>query len=119
MHSPTDTILLVVQCELFSHDRETNQTLVYAPWTMQALSESSPNERKPEHIRNLIGATVSNVYHLNNQDNVPGTYFIFHDLSIRTEGTFTLKFTFINIGNWLVFFSTIFLQHEKFFFSTN
>ncbi|KAI8884238.1 hypothetical protein K501DRAFT_271905 [Backusella circina FSU 941] len=113
--NPTDTILLVLQCELFSHDKETNQTLVYAPWTMQSFSESGPTERKPEHIRNLIGATVSSVYHLNDENNVPGTFFIFHDLSIRTEGIFTLKFTFIDIGNWLLYNKKSLFIHSKYY----
>ncbi|GAN08639.1 conserved hypothetical protein [Mucor ambiguus] len=66
--------------------------LVYTPW-----SANSSND-KPEYVRNLIGSSVSNAYHLYNEDNEPGTYFIFHDLSVRTEGTFVLKFVFANLA---------------------
>ncbi|ORZ00849.1 velvet factor, partial [Syncephalastrum racemosum] len=31
-------------------------------------------------------------------NNCPGVFFIFHDLSVRTEGRFRLKFTFIDLA---------------------
>ncbi|KAI8879559.1 hypothetical protein K501DRAFT_325447 [Backusella circina FSU 941] len=94
--NPADTVLFVVQCELYSEDKEVNKTLVYAPWSVSSRDED-PN-KKPEFVRSLMGSTVSNVYHLYNEDNVPGTYFIFHDLSVRTEGVFRLKFVFVNLA---------------------
>lgn len=61
-------------------------------------SEKQNLSGKPEYVRNLIGSTVSNAFHLQNQQNQAGTYFIFHDLSVRTEGIFTLKFIFVNLA---------------------
>ncbi|CEP15155.1 hypothetical protein [Parasitella parasitica] len=89
---PEDSILFLVQCELFNVSKTENRTLVYTPW-----SSSSSND-KPEYVRNLIGSSVSNAYHLYNEFDKPGTYFIFHDLSVRTEGTFVLKFVFANLA---------------------
>ncbi|KAL9539569.1 hypothetical protein MBANPS3_010185 [Mucor bainieri] len=89
---PEDSILFLVQCELYNVGKTENRTLVYTPW-----SANSSND-KPEYVRNLIGSSVSNAYHLYNENNEPGTYFIFHDLSVRTEGTFVLKFVFANLA---------------------
>jgi hypothetical protein len=94
--SPADTVLFVAHCELYSEDKEVNKTLVYAPWSVSSRDED-PN-KKPEFVRSLMGSTVSNAYHLYNEDNVPGAYFIFHDLSVRTEGVFRLKFIFMNLA---------------------
>lgn len=98
---PEDSILFLAQCELYAADRYENRTIVYTPWS----SSSAPSylnddtqRSKPEYVRNLIGSTVSNAYHLHNQSDQPGTYFIFHDLSVRTEGIFTLKFVFVNLA---------------------
>lgn len=81
-----------MQCELLNIAKTENRTLVYTPW-----SSNSSNE-KPEYVRNLIGSSVSNAYHLYNEFDKPGTYFIFHDLSVRTEGAFVLKFVFANLA---------------------
>lgn len=76
---------------------------MHTPWSSMAPSFLTSNEKerfagKPEYVRNLIGSTVSNAYHLLNQQNQAGIYFIFHDLSVRTEGNFTLKFVFVNLA---------------------
>ncbi|CAG8742237.1 428_t:CDS:2, partial [Dentiscutata erythropus] len=51
----------------------------------------------PLNTRNLMGHCTSSAYVLNNHAGQKGIYFIFQDLSVRTEGTFTLKFSFCNI----------------------
>lgn len=83
---------------------------MYTPWSSAISTTANTNESnqnpnpkqkgvgKPEYVRNLIGSSVSNAYHLYNEHDQPGTYFIFHDLSIRTEGTFRLKFEFFNLS---------------------
>jgi hypothetical protein len=48
-------------------------------------------------VRNLLGSVVSNAFCLNNLNNEPGVYFVFYDLSVRTEGTFTLQFRFSDL----------------------
>lgn len=94
--------MFLAQCELYSADKTENRTIVYTPWssiTPAFLEDQSTHKHgKPEYVRNLIGSTVSNAYHLYNQSEQHGTYFIFHDLSVRTEGTFTLKFVFVNLA---------------------
>lgn len=45
-------------------------------------------------IRNLTGACVATAFKLYDLDDDMGVWFIFHDLSVRTEGEFRLKFSF-------------------------
>lgn len=52
----------------------------------------------PAPTRSLMGAVVSNAYQLTNSDHTPGIFFIFQDLSVRIEGTFCLKFMFMNLS---------------------
>ncbi|KAI8975773.1 velvet factor, partial [Mycotypha africana] len=59
---PEDSVLFLVQCELYNEDMTENRTLVYTPW--------STNQQQ-------------------HNDN---------DLSVRTEGIFTLKFVFIDLA---------------------
>ncbi|KAG2238069.1 hypothetical protein INT48_002636 [Thamnidium elegans] len=116
---PEDSILFLAQCELYNADKTENRTLVHTPWSSMAPSFLNSSEKqklsgKPEYVRNLIGSTVSNAYHLHNQQNQAGTYFIFHDLSVRTEGTFTLKFIFVNLAAGEPLTMTTHIQQEVF-----
>ncbi|CAG8721175.1 15083_t:CDS:2, partial [Dentiscutata heterogama] len=56
----------------------------------------------PSSTRNLMGHCTSSAYVLNNHSGQQGIYFIFQDLSVRTEGTFTLKFSFCNVKELMV-----------------
>ncbi|KAF1360329.1 hypothetical protein EJ07DRAFT_116244 [Lizonia empirigonia] len=51
------------------------------------------------HTRNLIGQISVNAFKLNDPDGKPGFWFVLQDLSVRTEGTFRLKFMIFNIGS--------------------
>ncbi|KAF9088888.1 hypothetical protein BGX23_007031 [Mortierella sp. AD031] len=44
--------------------------------------------------RNLTGSTVASGNLLFNLENEQGVYFVFQDVSVRSEGVFTLKFSF-------------------------
>jgi len=57
-------------------------------------SSSSP----PGYNRTLIGQLCSSAQRLNDEDKKPGIWFIFPDLSVRTEDWFRLKFSFFNVG---------------------
>ncbi|KAL8673771.1 MAG: hypothetical protein Q9168_001832 [Polycauliona sp. 1 TL-2023] len=48
--------------------------------------------------RNLIGSLGVSAFKLSNCQNAMGVWFILQDLSVRTEGTFRLKLSFINVG---------------------
>lgn len=47
--------------------------------------------------RNLIGQVSSSATQLKDLDKKPGLWFIFQDLSVRTEGVFRLKFSFFDL----------------------
>ncbi|KAM3579656.1 hypothetical protein VKS41_008108 [Umbelopsis sp. WA50703] len=53
---------------------------------------------EPAPIRNLTGQTIANACQLLDSDNKPGLFFVFPDLSIRTEGRFTLRFVLIDLS---------------------
>ncbi|KAK2058689.1 hypothetical protein LY76DRAFT_513663 [Colletotrichum caudatum] len=48
--------------------------------------------------RNLIGSTASSAFKLNDVDDHIGIWFIMQDLSVRTEGHFRLRFSFVNVA---------------------
>lgn len=49
--------------------------------------------------RNLIGNLVTNAFKLFDDKNEKGIWFILHDLSVRIEGEFKLKFSFVDLSN--------------------
>jgi hypothetical protein len=51
--------------------------------------------------RNLIGSLTASAFRLKDDKDVPGIWFILQDLSVRTEGTFRLKFSFLNLGMYV------------------
>ena len=99
-----DSTLFLVQCELFNENRTEERNLVYTPWstptssTTPHINTNNTNNGKPNYVKNLIGSSYSNAYHLYDENQTPGIYFIFQDLSVRTEGSFTLKFVFFNLA---------------------
>ena len=48
--------------------------------------------------RNLIGSLTASAFRLQDDNKEWGIWFITQDLSVRTEGTFRLKFSFLNLG---------------------
>ncbi|ORX97199.1 hypothetical protein K493DRAFT_314173 [Basidiobolus meristosporus CBS 931.73] len=52
----------------------------------------------PHHVRNLLGSLISSAYYLSDTNGKAGIFFIFPDLSVRTEGRFTLRFSFIDLS---------------------
>lgn len=48
-------------------------------------------------MRNLAGATVASAEKLYDLDGNLGIFFIFQDISLRTEGVFKLEFSLMDI----------------------
>ncbi|KAI8642958.1 velvet factor-domain-containing protein [Parasitella parasitica] len=101
--------LFVVQCDLCSENGEEQRSHVYnpssaAPASVSPATDSKPTTgtllsfQDPAPTRSLMGAVVSNAYQLTDHKNEPGIFFIFQDLSVRIEGTFCLKFMFIDLS---------------------
>ncbi|KAI9027326.1 velvet factor-domain-containing protein [Phycomyces nitens] len=131
--SPSDSMFFLVQCDLYCENKIENCSVVYAPWSVP-LSGTHPNTpqgkeretqspgsmsgvislRKPQFLRNLTGSINSNAYHLMNPNNEMGVYFIFHDLSVRTDGRFTLKFMLMNLAAGEPFTMSTSIQTEMY-----
>jgi Velvet factor len=48
--------------------------------------------------RNLIGSLTASAFRLKDHKDVQGIWFVLQDLSVRTEGKFRLKLSFLNLG---------------------
>ncbi|RFU25519.1 hypothetical protein B7463_g10808, partial [Scytalidium lignicola] len=48
--------------------------------------------------RNLIGSLSASAFRLTDPDDRIGIWFVLQDLSVRTEGSFRLRFSFVNVG---------------------
>lgn len=48
--------------------------------------------------RNLIGSLAVNAFKLTDADGKLGLWFVLQDLSVRTEGPFRLKCSFVDVG---------------------
>ncbi|CAM1507364.1 Fc.00g070050.m01.CDS01 [Cosmosporella sp. VM-42] len=48
--------------------------------------------------RNLIGSLAASAFRLSDTHDHMGIWFVLQDLSVRTEGPFRLRFSFVNVG---------------------
>ncbi|QRV73007.1 velvet factor [Ceratobasidium sp. AG-Ba] len=51
-----------------------------------------------QYTRTLVGPLSANASRLVDADDQPGIFFLFQDLSVRTEGTFRLRMRLMNVG---------------------
>ncbi|KAI9257974.1 velvet factor-domain-containing protein [Phascolomyces articulosus] len=106
-----DSKLYVVHCDLYCENRKEIRSVVYLPSSVPPenkrkriddynppIEEKIISLRQPKSVRNLTGSLTANASHLLNENKEPGTYFVFHDLSVRTDGRFTLKFMFMDLA---------------------
>ncbi|KAJ1665226.1 hypothetical protein IW140_003504 [Coemansia sp. RSA 1813] len=90
----------VVSATLWAPHSDNDRSIVINPNTlpgsvpMYQSSTSVMSLNEPVKVRNLVGTTVSNAYLLKDEHDELHIFFIFHDLSVRTEGQFRLKFQF-------------------------
>ncbi|CAG8538877.1 1605_t:CDS:2 [Paraglomus brasilianum] len=94
--------MFVVHAGLWSNNRKEERSLVINPSSIPTQSTGPSSTvmslNGPTCTRNLMGSLTSSAYTLTNQHGQQGIYFVFQDLSVRTEGTFTLKFQFADIS---------------------
>ena len=65
------------------------------------------NQSGGQFTRNLIGSLTASAFRLKDDKDVLGIWFILQDLSVRTEGHFRLRFSFLNLGMSLPFQITL------------
>ncbi|KAF8978175.1 hypothetical protein BGZ46_006756 [Entomortierella lignicola] len=82
--------LFVLHVSLWSEDGSEVRSMIATP------GQSDP----PKLTRILMGAVVVSPILLNDEHGKPGWYFSFPDLSIRTEGTYTLKFSLMRFASF-------------------
>ncbi|KAI7818357.1 velvet factor-domain-containing protein [Gamsiella multidivaricata] len=82
--------LFVLHVSLWSADGKEVRNMIATP------GQSEP----PKLTRILMGSLVVSPILLNSPEGVPGWYFSFPDLSIRTEGVYTLKFSLMRFGSF-------------------
>jgi len=70
-----------------AHDLSISQRM-----TMQS------NQPQGMFTRNLIGSLAASAFRLVDPSDKIGIWFILQDLSVRTEGNFRLRFSFVNVG---------------------
>ena len=119
--SALDTSFFILSVDLWDEAAQSEVNLVMHPATVNAplLSPTSQTGsaglRAPYdgatdvagHVggsangsitRNLIGSLATSAYKLYDTHDRLGIWFVLQDLSVRTEGTFRLKFTFVNLA---------------------
>ncbi|KAJ3557238.1 hypothetical protein NP233_g11794 [Leucocoprinus birnbaumii] len=64
------------------------------------VTTSYPPMQSPRlaYTRTLVGPLSANATRLQDEHRKPGIFFLFQDLSVRTEGTFRLRMRLMNVG---------------------
>ncbi|KAF8514811.1 velvet factor [Hysterangium stoloniferum] len=62
------------------------------------LPRDTPPLPRHTYTRALVGPLSANAQRLQDEHRKPGIFFLFQDLSIRTEGTFRLRMRLMNVG---------------------
>jgi hypothetical protein len=57
--------------------------------------------------RNLIGSLTASAFRLKDDKDQIGIWFVLQDLSVRTEGQFRLKFSFLNLGRYPSYYTPL------------
>ncbi|KAF8639940.1 hypothetical protein AX17_001190 [Amanita inopinata Kibby_2008] len=70
----------------------------YASAQTQQNPPSSAHTVRHSYTRTLVGPLSANACRLLDEHRKPGMFFLFQDLSVRTEGTFRLRMRLMNIG---------------------
>lgn len=114
--SALDTSFFILSVDLWDEAAQDEVNLVMHPATVNAPLLSAADQS--EHFgqlqydgqssdvpqaggaitRNLIGSLATSAYKLYDVHDRLGIWFVLQDLSVRTEGTFRLKFTFVNLA---------------------
>jgi hypothetical protein len=68
-------------------------------FSSQRSEKAHANTLKGMFTRNLIGSLAASAFRLTDPDDRIGIWFVLQDLSVRTEGNFRLRFSFVNVSN--------------------
>ncbi|CDH55318.1 velvet factor [Lichtheimia corymbifera JMRC:FSU:9682] len=100
---PPPIVKLIVQQEQGPVDVQTLQTpffvLHVTLWSADRVEERNIISNPPKCTRVLMGSLVSSPSLLKDPSGEQGLYFAFPDLSIRTEGRYTLRFSLMKLAS--------------------
>lgn len=98
--SDIDTSFLVVFCDCWQQDMAKPANMVYSASSSSSAAATASHASSSSSVamRNLVGACVATGAKLYNVDGEFGIFYVFHDLSLRSEGKFRLLFSLLNIG---------------------
>jgi hypothetical protein len=128
LYRSIDISFFIVLCDSWHEDGTTEANLVYHSFSSpQPSSSSSSSAAQKQHkvahgsdyhpspssspplsteettktlqMRNLVGSSVASAAKLYDLDGNLGIFFVFQDISFRTEGKFKLAFSLINVGS--------------------
>ncbi|KAL0080504.1 hypothetical protein F4703DRAFT_1869020 [Phycomyces blakesleeanus] len=88
----------VVLCDSWLEDGKTEANLVYHSLAVSQIDNLTGEISQTVKIRNMVGSSVASATKLYDAQGNLGIYFVFHDISFRSEGRFRLGFSFIDIG---------------------
>ncbi|KAH9824226.1 velvet factor-domain-containing protein [Melampsora americana] len=100
-----DADTLFCHVSLHSADRREPRGLVYHPSSSMVDQLSSPvpnvsdSELESYPVRNLLGSLTTQARLLRNEFGQLGVYFIFSDLAVRTEGSWTCRFSIVDLNS--------------------
>ncbi|EMD40482.1 hypothetical protein CERSUDRAFT_70843 [Gelatoporia subvermispora B] len=81
------------------HQAQSQQHYQQGSYVQEPTSPSTiPPLPRHTYTRTLVGPLCSNACRLLDEHRKPGIFFLFQDLSIRTEGTFRLRLRLMNVG---------------------
>ncbi|CAO3625605.1 unnamed protein product [Mucor hiemalis] len=103
-----DTSFLIIMCDSCQQtdpiEGDFNASMFENPLS-QVISyptntndDDGTNSNTAIKMRNLVGSSVSSASKLYDLDGKLGIFFVFQDISLRTEGCFRLKFSLVDIG---------------------
>ena len=99
--SPGQKQLLVVQCTLWNEDGTVQLNIIQTTTGATprlGTAQEFPVQPEGKHVRVVMGNIFANARYLSDENDVPGYFYIFPDLSIRVEGRYRLKFDLLRVG---------------------
>jgi len=99
--SPGQRQQLVVQCTLWNEEGNEHRNIIRTTTGTATAglgtAEELPVQPEEKHARVMMGNIFANATYLEDENGVPGHFYIFPDLSIRVEGRYRLKFDLLRI----------------------
>ncbi|KAG8799342.1 hypothetical protein FRC18_008316 [Serendipita sp. 400] len=83
---------------LHNHQHQQQQQQIQQQQQQQQQQYPWAAEEPAEYARTLIGPLAASAQTLTDDHDEPGIFFLFQDLSVRTEGTFRLRMRLVNVG---------------------